>query len=562
MTFRSIADNKHPSKNFSKKIPRNSFFILVSLGLSAMIFSCNTDKVKSMGAQQVLDSTFVITEVQAEPRFKDQLDWAKKFYRERKFQLGWFENNELVPQAQQMLNVISKAEEDALDPKDYQIVDFKASFANLEKAKSDTAEFKKLQREIDVDLSATYFLWASDYYRGRVIPKENEAVEWDVKRNKIKLHKALATVLKDRKSKYGYANFQPLHKDYAKLKQTLAAYRKIKDAGGWPQLPKGTKLKPGASSPTVATLRKRLKTAASQTDSASAQIYDERLVAAVKSFQRSQGLKADGELGGETLRLLNEPIDERIKTIILNMERWRWIPKSFEPDYLLVNIPEYKLHVFEKSKEVMNMKVIVGKTLNSTPIFSDKMEYVVLSPYWNVPISITKDELAPKMVSNPGYLERLDMEVITPKGDLVDPASIDWASVSEDNFKYIVRRRPGPKNDLGNVKFIFPNSDDIYLHDTPNDALFSQAERGFSHGCVRVEKPVDLAEYLLRNIPGYNRDKILSVISERQEKHVSLKQTLPVYLVYFTAWVDDEGNAHFRDDIYGHDKKLAGEYFN
>jgi murein L,D-transpeptidase YcbB/YkuD len=298
------------------------------------------------------------------------------------------------------------------------------------------------------------------------------------------------------------------------------------------------------------------------TDSTKKNIYDDELVAGVKLFQSRQGLKPTGYVGQETLSQLNIPVDERISTIILNMERWRWIPKSLEPDYLLVNIPEYRLHVFEKGQEKMTMKVIVGKTLNSTPIFSDKLEYVVLSPYWNVPMSILKSELVPKLIKNPNYLDKLEMEVVTSKGQQIDPSTINWGSINESNFKYIVRRRPGPKNDLGDVKFIFPNSKNIYLHDTPNDALFSQTERGFSHGCVRVEKPIDLAVYLLRNVKGYDQSKILKIISERKEKYVTLKQKLPVYLVYFTAWADANGIVNFRDDLYGHDKTLAAEYFN
>jgi L,D-transpeptidase YcbB len=189
------------------------------------------------------------------------------------------------------------------------------------------------------------------------------------------------------------------------------------------------------------------------------------------------------------------------------------------------------------------------------------MEYVVLSPYWNVPASIIQNELAPKLASNPGYVEQLDMEVVTPKGDPVDPSSIDWLSVNRENWKYILRKRPGPRNDLGDVKFIFPNTDDIYLHDTPHDQLFSQEKRGFSHGCVRVEKPIDLAVYLLRNTE-WDRSKIMSAISQRKEKYIKLKQVLPVYLVYFTAWVDSDGHVHFRDDIYNHDQTLAQKYFN
>ena len=534
------------------------------LGIFLLLFStgCNRDKVKSLKSQQTLDSTFIFSYMKAEPKFASELNWGKKFYRERKFQLGWFKDNKLVPQAKEMLSVIAKADEDALDPKDYQIKDFVKLFADLENARKDIARYSKLQGEIDVALSSTYFLWASDFYRGKVTPVENEQLLWDVKKNKIKLHKALSAVLQHRKSKYDYADFEPLHQEYRNLKIALANYRRIKAAGGWPKIPQETKLKPGQNSAGVTLLRKRLGKISTVTDTANQQVYETSLVDAVKLFQKNQGLKPDGVVGGETLRLLNIPVEKQINAIILNMERWRWVPKSFEQDYLIVNIPEYRLRVFEKGQQKITMKVIVGKTLNSTPIFSDKMEYIVLSPYWNVPMSIIKKELAPKLINNPNYLERLDMEIVTNKLKVVSATSIDWASVNESNFKYIVRRRPGPKNDLGDVKFIFPNNNDIYLHDTPNDQLFNETKRGFSHGCVRVEKPVDLAVYLLRNVPGYNRSKIQSLIAERKEKHVSLKKVIPVYLVYFTAWADEKGSVSFREDIYGHDKTLAAEYFN
>jgi murein L,D-transpeptidase YcbB/YkuD len=297
--------------------------------------------------------------------------------------------------------------------------------------------------------------------------------------------------------------------------------------------------------------------------SASSNVYDQQLVSAVKVFQAQNGLNPDGNIGAETVRLMNIPIQERINQIIINMERWRWIPKSFEADHIMVNIPEFKLRLVKDSQEVMNMKVIVGKEMNATPIFSDKMEYVVISPYWNVPPNILREEIAPKVAADPGYLERNDMEVITHKGAVVSPSSVDWSGAGTDGFGYIVRKRPGPKNDLGNVKFIFPNVDNIYLHDTPRDELFSQAKRGFSHGCVRVEKPIELAETLLRDVPGgWDRSKIMQQVSTQKEKYVPLKAKLPVYLVYFTASADAKGNVSFREDIYGHDRTLKQQYFS
>ncbi|MGV3508651.1 MAG: L,D-transpeptidase family protein, partial [Sphingobacteriaceae bacterium] len=540
----------------------NIFFYLITFTfLSITISSCKS-KAK-LGEQPLLDSVFITQYMQSQPEFKEHLDWAKKFYKERKFTLGWFKDHELVPQVEKLLNVINKSYEEGLDPKDYQIINLEERLKELDDAKKDPEKYYELEKKLDVALSATYFNFANDYYRGLVVPRENKEVEWDVKRNKIKLHKALLTLLGARKSKYPYAEFRPLHNEYAYLKKALARYREIEKAGGWPTIPAGTKLKAGQKSSVVPLLQKRLsylmsKESAAATDSS---VYGPELVAAVKKFQQLHGQNPDGNIGPTTVKLLNVPVQNRIRQIILNMERWRWIPKSFEPDYLFVNIPEFKLHVFENSKEVMNMNVIVGKTMNATPIFSDKLEHVVLSPYWNIPPGILKEEIAPKVMSDPGFLDRLDMEVVTQKGDPVSASSVDWSQAGADGFEYIVRRRPGPNNDLGEVKFIFPNVDNIYLHDTPHDELFNQSKRGFSHGCVRVERPIELATYLLRNV-GWDRNEIMNQINTRQEKHVKVKEKLPVYLVYFTAKADANGNVQFYEDIYGHDTQLANMYFS
>jgi len=561
------------------------------LGVPALL-SCGSDQGSSevaggsgaavAGPQPRLDSTYIIKALQAEPRFKDHTLPARRFYRERQFSLAWFKNHQLVPRAQDLLSIIAKAQDEGLDPKDYQAKDFKALFAKFEQARGDTAQRNALEREIDVALTGTYLNWASDYYRGVANPRDGKNPDWKVKPNKIKLHKALLTFLGERKSRYNYYEFAPLHPEYSYLKKALMAYRAQERAGGWPVLPATLKLKPGDSSPAVPALRQRLlgrapasgagapvATPVSNNPSAPAaapdQLYDQDLVNAVKMFQQDAGLKADGVVGGETLKQLNVPIGQRIDQLILNMERWRWLPKKFEENYLLVNIPEYKLHVYEQGKEAFSMRVIVGKALNATPIFSDKMEYVVLSPYWNVPFSIIENELREKLVADPaGYLERLDMEVVKGSGrkaTVVDPSSIDWANVTEKTFKYTLRKRPGPDNDLGEVKFIFPNSNDVYLHDTPHDALFSQSQRSFSHGCVRVEEPIKLATYLLRDQPKWSQQAIQDTIAQRREKYVTMKEKLPVYLVYFTAWADADGHPHFREDIYGHDKALARELF-
>ena len=545
-----------------------------------------------LGPEPHLDSAYVIRAMTAEPLYKTQERWARKFYRERQFRLGWFRQHQVLPQAATMLTVIGKAKDDGLNPNRYQTSKISKLLADVQAAGTDTVRRNAAERQADVALSATYFTWASDYYRGVANPRDTKNEAWKVKRNKIKLDRALLTILKERESTYPYYDFAPLHPEYESLKKALALLRARQAAGGWPTLPPATHLKPGDSQPAVALLRQRLlgseasgqvpvaSTAAPATAQpvaasispnttapagATSPVYDPQLVSAVKDFQRDLGLPATGLVSGTTLRELNVPLQSRIDQVILNMERWRWLPKKFEPDYLLVNIPEYRLHVFEQGKEALTMRVIVGKTLTATPVFSDKMEFVVLSPYWNVPFSIIDHELRGKLAAHPqATLDRFDMEVVKGygrKATVVDPTTIDWATLTPETFKYTLRRRPGPQNDLGEVKFIFPNSNDIYLHDTPHDELFAETARSFSHGCVRVEKPIELATYLLRNEGSWSRPVIEDTIAKRREKYVKLKQTLPVYLVYFTAWADANGHAHFRDDIYGHDKALAKEYF-
>jgi len=246
--------------------------------------------------------------------------------------------------------------------------------------------------------------------------------------------------------------------------------------------------------------------------------------------------------------------EERVAQIELNLERWRWLTEEFGERYVIVNIPTFQLQAVEQGKVTLAMKVVVGKADQTpTPIFSDEMTEVIFSPYWNVPTSILRKEIIPRVLSDPDYLTRNDLEVLKD-GQVVPPSSLDW---SDPDLRVQVRQRPGAKNSLGLVKFVFPNKFDVYLHDTPADSLFEQAERDFSHGCVRVEKPVELAQWVLRDQPERTAQRIEAAMHAGREQHVALKRRIPVYIVYATAWVDEAGGGRlvFAPDIYGHDKK-------
>jgi L,D-transpeptidase YcbB len=531
--------------------------------------------------QASTDSMFVAKYINKTPQFKEQEEWIYKFYSDRDYSLAWFRDNELVPESKKFLEVLDKSGQEGLDPKKYKIVDLHSMFNKYEKLSPQDSARLQLQQEIDLALSASYFNYATDFYRGRVNPRSQNAVKWDVKENKIKLHKALQTILKERESTYPYYEFEALHAGYAKLKDALQDYRELQEKGGWSKVELGKKkvLQKGDTAQAVLQVRKRLNPEKKfDVTNKRLILFDEDLQRQVKEFQMLHGLKEDGIVGGKTLSVMNVPIEDRIDQIMINMERWRWIPKrmvpkSLDQKYIWVNIPEYKLYIYEDPnndpeaerayKEVLNMRVIVGKTMHSTPIFSDKLEYVVMSPYWNVPNSIVENEIKPKMLQNPNWLASQNMEIVTKEKNpkQVSVSSIDWSGVTEKNFPYMVRQRPGSDNSLGMVKFLFPNEYSVYLHDTPAHSLFSQTERDFSHGCVRLEQPVELAKYMLKDMPEWNENRIRQTMRGGEEKWVTLPKRVQVYLVYFTSWVDDKGNVHFREDLYGHDKKLKQEYF-
>jgi L,D-transpeptidase YcbB len=538
-----------------------------------LAMACNrnksTESLVTQEEQVKVDSLYILKYIATDPDFKEHSDLMFLFYGDRAYAPAWFREERLVPEAHRFLEAIDHSSHDGLHPGEYKKVDFDSLLARYESHKKDDSVRRELQKEIDVALTATYFHFASDFYRGKVNPREVEHIDWSVKRNKIKLHKALQTILRERDSSYPYYQFEALHDGYRQLRSALSQYRQIQEEGGWPTIPeiKGS-VKAGDTAAVVSVLRRRLVPNDKITVSGSEeQFFDGQLDHAVKAFQIRHGLKPDGVVGGETLRMMNVPVEDRIEQIVINMERWRWVPKRFTPKelpdrFIFVNVPEYKLYVIEEGEEVFDMRVIVGKTMHSTPVFSDKIEYVVMAPYWNVPVSIVENELKPKLVQNPNFLASQDMEVVDPETkNPLSPASIDWNSVTQDNFTYLIRQRPGPKNSLGLVKFLFPNEYNVYLHDTPTQSLFDQTSRDFSHGCVRVEEPVKLAKYLLRDDPEWDEKRIREAMHGKDETWVTLEEKVPVYIVYFTAWVDKHGAVHFRDDLYGHDQALAREYF-
>jgi murein L,D-transpeptidase YcbB/YkuD len=408
---------------------------------------------------------------------------------------------------------------------------------------------------MDTWLTYLYLKYASDLADG-VSDLAHADPAWQIDTEPFDALAHLEQALQDHRIAESLTALTPTDDEYSALRKALADYRAIAARGGWPTVPASLKLKPGQSSPAVRTLALRLAASGDfrgevPGDDHKAAVYGPDLENAVKHFQRRHGLSDDGAVGRSVVAELNVPVDARVRQIQLNMERWRWLPRELGDPHILVNIPQMRLDVREHGQVPLSMRVVVGKEDTPTPIFNQRMTYLVFAPYWNVPDDIAQQETLPSVLKDAGFLARAGMEVIDASGRAVDPESVDL----EEPGRYRFRQRPGTSNSLGMVKFMFPNQFNVYLHDTPADSLFARASRSLSHGCVRLEAPAKLAAYVLRDQPEWTTERIAQAMAGTDEQIVKLKVPVPVYLGYWTARVAQDGSVEFRKDVYGVDRR-------
>lgn len=342
-----------------------------------------------------------------------------------------------------------------------------------------------------------------------------------------------------------YSKYASQNDAYRLLGVKLKRYVTIARAGGWPTIDLGTrKLLPGASSPAIAIIKKRLQITGELPGNDSSGTFTPELAAAVKKYQADNGYDPTGAVTASLVKDMNMPAVSRVQKILLNMQRMRWMPEDQKGLLILVNIPAFEVYIDSAANTLFKMDVVVGAEGHNTTMFSGNLNQIVFSPYWNVPISIVKKEIVPGIARDKNYIEKHDMEITGHEGGLP-----------------VVRQKPGPKCALGKVKFLFPNSFNIYLHDSPEKGLFKRNERDLSHGCIRLSDAPKLAYYLLQTSPTWTREKIDSAMNSGKEQFVKLQKTVPVVITYYTAWVDKGGELRFADDIYGHDKKMAVKMF-
>jgi len=473
------------------------------------------------------------------------------FYTQRQFAPAWHDRRGRPTGAPKALEILRQAEDHGLQRDTYREGDLTREVAARAASKSSKADGEPDAASIadlDVRLTAAVLQLASHVATGRLDPAKQPKPH----RDPVDLAAVLQGGLNE--SATFLDRVRPVHPEYQALQKGLRSLRGQAQAG-WPEVPRKT-LRPGQSSPVVVALRKRLA-AEGSLDAAQANDsprFDDDVAAAVGRFQEHHALKASGILDAATLDALNVPLDARIAQVAINMERWRWLPDDLGERHFLVNIPYYHLIAREHGKPVLDIRVVVGKPGNETPTFSDEMTEVVFSPYWNIPETIALEETAPAALRDPNYLARNNMEVVNASGRVVSSADVPWGD--EQALRGLsFRQRPGANNALGFVKFLFPNRYNVYIHDTPADALFSRIGRAFSHGCIRVEEPETLAQYVLRDRAEWTPDAILTAMRAGDERHVKLNSPIPVHIVYLTSWVDDAGGLHFQPDIYGYDRE-------
>jgi len=384
---------------------------------------------------------------------------------------------------------------------------------------------------------------------------------WLIKRKELNYEELLDTLLMTKD--YFIFIKAPVYRQYGLLKNYLQRYKEIEKSGGWPLINADVvTLFKGDSSPLLKSAKKYLSLTGDLIATDSSTSFNDLLESALKKYQNRLGLPINGLLTEQTVNAMNVTVRDRIQHVIINMERSRWVPIEIKGDYLAVNIPEFKLHVYTNDSLKWSCNVVVGKenAVNNTVIFNDSLEYIVFSPYWNVPETILTNEILPAIKNNLNYLSAHNLEVVNFTGEYISPTSVAWQRYTT-NFPYMIREKPGKNNSLGLAKFLLPNAYDIYLHDTPAKSLFGESKRAFSHGCVRIEDPFKLAQFLLRKDSTYSVEKIKELMNGNKQTFVKLKNKTPVFIVYFTAWVDREGKLNFREDVYKHDEKMRDLLF-
>lgn len=482
------------------------------------------------------------------------------FYAKRSYQPAWQKQGVLLPAAEQLMEHLRGAAEHGLCSDVYLLNRLEGLiYLQNEFARHQQVMVPSQYALLDLMLTQAFLTYATHLVEGQVDPALTH-VDWKARRRKANLTRLLTYALKNDRLEQVLSGLLPPHAGYRALVASLADYRELAAFGGWPAFPEGPTLRPGDRDDRVALLRERLRLSGDLTDQPDEAdpLYGEADVEAVRAFQGRHGLIADGAVGKQTRKALNVTVEQRIRQIELNLERWRWMPKSLGKRYVQVNIADFSLSVVENEETILSMPVIVGTAYRRTPVFSAKMTYLELAPTWTVPPTILREDKLPAIKADPEYLQRKHFRILQREDDVwveIDAAEVAWNSIEVEDFPGILRQDPGPWNPLGRIKFMFPNGFNVYLHDTNERHLFANHQRTYSSGCIRVAQPLELAYYLLQGVEEWSSDQLQEGLQSPEPLRVDIPE-LPVHVQYWTAWVDAAGRIQFRPDIYYRDHDL------
>lgn len=496
------------------------------------------------------------------PDFGDYRAHVAKSYEANGYALLWVRGMQATRQAQDVIALFRQAEQRGLSAEDYDGPRWEARLAKLKPATLQPDEQDAVRFDVAVTVSLMRYI--SDLHIGKVNPQRFH-FQIDVTPKKYDLPEFLQEhVVNAADVSSALAPVEPPYPGYQRTIRALNAYLELARDDDGEMLPEARKpVEPGETYPGVPRLVRFLRRIgdlpADAVVNPGRSVYDGALVDAVRSFQKRHGLAADGRIDARTLAELNIPLNRRVRQMQLTLERWRWMPNEYQHAPIVANIPEFRLRAYDQQFKIgTTMNVVVGQAYrHDTPVFVGSMRYVIFRPYWEVPPSIAAREVLPAIERNPAYLTKENLEFVDSRQNPVPSESITADMLEEiRKGQLFVRQRPGPKNSLGLVKFMFPNEFDVYMHDTPATELFEKSRRDFSHGCIRLEKPADLAAWVLRDNPGWTAARIQAAMKGDKTEQVNLTHPIPVLILYATVIVSEDGVVHFYDDIYGHDAAL------
>ena len=488
----------------------------------------------------------------------------QRFYQERNFHPAWIMEKKLTERAYEMRYEIQQARFDGLNPEDYHLSVINHYFDKMERQVEAITNLE--WASIDLLLTDAYIMLSSHLYLGKVNP-ENLKTAWNIQRSapELRIDERLEKALQEENIRKSMEELYPSFTIYKKMRDGLRELydfhsKNLNDSDiSWKALKLDKSIKQEEVHNLVPEIRKRLIfwNFLEPYTFENEKLYDSTMEIGVKKIQVRHGMVPDGIIGQGTVQGLNQSPEDLIKTASVNLERLRWLPDDIkELELILVNTANFQLDYIQRRDTVLSSRVIVGKSYHSTPQFNAEMSYIVFSPTWTVPNSITRNEIIPAIRKNPNYLARNNMKVLTSSGTEVSPSSIDWAKVNPRTFPYIIRQEPGQNNSLGLVKFMFPNKYSVYIHDTPARSLFEREDRALSHGCIRIQKPFELAKMLLSFDPNWTDEKIKEAMHLSKEKIVMLDRKIPVVVLYLTYWADSKGDYYFRRDLYSRDTEI------